>query len=99
MNEKTGDRLAAVRQKFIAGLMDRADTLEGVLNTPSDERDYEHLQTLVHKIAGSAGFYGEQKIADTAQKIDVQLQQANDPAALPTLTDDLRALILILRAL
>lgn len=99
MSANTHDRLAAVRQKFIASLKERADTIETMLDAPEADNEHAQLQTLVHKIAGSAGFYGEQQIADAAQRIDIQLQQSPSPGEITALTDELRALIAKLRAL
>ncbi|MEM7466843.1 MAG: Hpt domain-containing protein [Pseudomonadota bacterium] len=76
MADDQGDKLLALRAKFIATMGTRADALSRLLEGPDDFNRQEAIQEIVHKIAGAAGFYGEQGIAEAAAKIDQPLKLA-----------------------
>ena len=99
MSGNSTDKLAAVRAKFIAGLQGRADTIEALMASEDSVEKQAELQVLVHKIAGAAGFYAEEKIAEAAGKIDVALQTLNDFKDLPKFNAKLNELVTMLRAL
>ena len=95
----SNDKLAAVRAKFIAGIKERAATIEGILLLPDGEDKRAQLQHITHKIAGSAGFYGEDKIAEIAAKLDTSLQTSKNVIDLRRLTDEINELLTMLHAL
>ena len=95
MGSDKRDKLAAVRVKFLASLIDKAAELEKALSAEQPHRTQD-IQALVHKIAGSTGFYGESRIAEYATKIDQQLSDVN--GAIPAdLYQQLEQLIIMLR--
>ena len=67
------DKLAAVRHKFLASLGDKANELEELSTGLIDDSRWQELSALLHKIAGSAGFYGELAIADLARELELQI--------------------------
>ena len=99
MAADSNDKLAAVRAKFIAGIKERAATIESILLLPDGADKHAQLQHITHKIAGSAGFYGEDKIAEIAAKIDMCLQTSKNSMDLPHITDDINELLALLHAL
>ena len=54
---------------------------------------------MVHKIAGAAGFYGEDDIARVAAQLDVQLQAKPAPEEFANISVELASLIEQIRAL
>ena len=93
------DRLAAVRRKFVAASKQRADTIEDILGLPDTPEKYRRLRHLAHKIAGSAGFYGEDGIAQVAARIDTGLQSEENNRDGAGLNADINELLSLLRAL
>ena len=93
------DRLAAVRRKFVAASKQRAATIEDILGLPDTPEKYRRLRHLAHKIAGSAGFYGEDGIAQVAARIDTGLQSEENNRDGAGLNADINELLSLLRAL
>ena len=99
MTTGSDDKLAAVRRKFIAASKQRADTIEEIMGVPEAKEKYSRLQHLTHKIAGSAGFYGEHRIAEVAARIDTGLQTAEYSGDSAGVIADINELLSLLRAL
>lgn len=99
MTTGSDDKLAAVRRKFIAASKQRADTIEAIMGVPEATEKYSRLQHLAHKIAGSAGFYGEHRIAEVAARIDTGLQTAEHYRDSAAVIADINELLSLLRAL
>lgn len=96
MELDTKDKLAAVHDKFIASLAGKAFELEKALSV-EEQNTTVNIQTQVHKIAGSTGFYGETRIAEYATKLDKQLSDVNGDTIPNDLLKQLRQLITMLR--
>ena len=99
MSSDKTDRLAAVRKKFVASVKERADVLDNFLVDENSYNDWQSLQAMVHKIAGAAGFYGEDDIARVAAQLDVQLQAKPAPEEFANISVELASLIEQIRAL
>ena len=99
MTTGSHDKLAAVRRKFVAASKQRAETIEDILGLPETTEKYQRLRHLAHKIAGSAGFYGEDEIAQVAARIDTGLQSAENNRDRADLNADVHELLSLLRAL
>ena len=91
------DKLAAVREKFILSLQDKATELEAAAAGGEGDESLETLRAIVHKIAGSAGFYGQSDIAELATFIDGELQPPNDAILSVQLDPEIRKLAELMR--
>ena len=99
MTSDKADRLAAVRVKFIASVKERAQELTVCLAEEHWIDEWQSLQAKVHKIAGSAGFYGEHDVACLAAAIDRKLQVEPNTDAIEDLRAEISALIETIQAL
>lgn len=88
------DKLAAVRQQFLSGLQDKAQALEVMLASTKEGSVEQPIAALLHKIAGSAGFYGQREIAELARVLEIRLLETS---LTEDITRDLVALIMVMR--
>lgn len=87
------DKLAAVREKFILSLQEKAGALDVAMEEAVSTGEFENLVALVHKIAGSAGFYGQDDVAALATTIDNELNLKQNEVLSETLQREIRGLI------
>jgi HPt (histidine-containing phosphotransfer) domain-containing protein len=76
------DRMAALRQRFVAATSGQADEIEALLQ----RGDLEAVRGLAHGLAGRSGMFGFAELGETARRVDEA-----DAAALPALADELVA--------
>ena len=81
-----GDRMAALRQRFVASAGDQAERIEASLGTG----DLDDVRALAHSLAGRSGMFGFPELGEIARHVDEA-----DLAALP---DCARALLAALRS-
>jgi HPt (histidine-containing phosphotransfer) domain-containing protein len=77
-----GDKMAALRQRFVASVGDQAERIEASLAAG----DLEGLRALAHSLAGRSGLFGFPALGELARRVD----QA-DPATLPDRAHELLA--------
>lgn len=99
MTTGSNDKLVVVRRKFIAASKQRADKIEEIMGVPEARDKHNRLQHLALKIAGSAGFFGEHRIAEVAARIDTGLQTNEYYRDSAAVTADINELLSLLRAL
>lgn len=73
-NSDIEDKLQALRERFHNRLQDTRTTIAGWLdNTHVDE-----LQTIVHKLAGTAGTYGYHDLSQQMRELEEQIRNIKD---------------------
>lgn len=95
----TSDAMAAVAAKFRASLARKADEIEAAQHAGTNAGSAGALVALMHKLAGSAGFYAETAIAELAADLERRLDPArNGGAGTGSVAPDIENLVALLRA-
>lgn len=97
----TSDAMAAVAAKFRASLACKADEIEAAHRACKTGGPVWALVALMHKLAGSAGFYAETAIAELAADLERRLDPARNGGAgagAGVVTSDIERLVALLRA-
>lgn len=69
------DRLARIAAKYRASLAARADEIERIAAALPDAQARAVLTIDLHKLSGSAGFYGEDELAMRARTLELRLEE------------------------
>ncbi len=93
------DKLAAVRGKFILSLQEKAEPLQIALQEAVASGQSNNLEALVHKIAGSAGFYGQADVAAMATAIDDELKVKQNSVLPESLQQEIGKLISVMQTI
>ncbi len=92
------DALAAVAAKFRASLVAKADEIEAVARARAAGGSPDALAALMHKLAGSAGFYAETAIAALASDLERRLgPDAGESTAAAGVATDIARLAALMR--
>ncbi len=95
----TSDSMAAVAAKFRASLARKADEIEAAQQDCANGRTAWALVALMHKLAGSAGFYAETAIAELAADLERRLDpDRNGGTGAGSVASDIEHLVALLRA-
>lgn len=93
----TTEALAVVAAKFRASLLAKADEIELAKSALVAGRPTSKLVALMHKLAGAAGFYAENAIAELAADLERRLEAADTDDHVEASERDIDRLIALLR--